>query len=193
MVETSEFPQIVRTTWRDSAGTNWLVEVTFSPVAGRLECVGVGVRSFLGDANLSDVPVEPAAVLSAVVLRQVPIGRIVAELRENMTRSHHPDTVVLLDDDEPEPPQDEEHRLHALWARSPRGGPRLREEHYREVAQVYVTAWQRGRAPTKAVARKFQITHSGAAKQVQKARALGFLLPAAGPGRAGVREEEETP
>ncbi len=189
MVEAPEFPQTISTTWRDSAGTTWLVEVAFAPVAGRLECVGVAVRSFRGDAPLRKVPVEPAGVLSAVVLRQVPIGRLVTELREAMARHYHPDTVVLLNDDEPEPPQDEEHRQYALWARSPRGRPRLDEEHYREVAQVYQTAWQRGRAPTRAVARRFHLSDSGAAKQVQRARALGLLGKAAGRGIPGVKEE----
>ncbi len=189
MVEASEFPQTISTTWRDSAGTNWLVEVQFSPIAGRLECVGVAVRSFRGDAPLREVPVEPAAVLSAVTLRQVPLGRIVAGLREEMARHHHPSTVVVLDDDEPEPPPDEEHRQYALWAQSPRGGPRLPAEHYREVARVYREAWRSGATPTQAVARRFNLTPSGAAKQVQKARALDLLPKAAGPGRAGVQEE----
>jgi len=174
------------TVWRDSEGRSWLVQVQFAPVGARYECVGVEIRAYRGDTKLRGMPEKPSGPMPALLLRRVPIGRIVAELRGHMIRRLAEDTVVFLEDSETPPSLADEARQRQLWASSPRGGPRLPSEHYREVAQVYRDAWTSGTAPTQAVARHFRVSSSGAAKQVQKARALGFLPHAPKPGQAGI-------
>ena len=47
------------TIWNDNDGKPWLVVVEFTMVAGRLECVGMEMRSFLRDDILEDV--DPAS------------------------------------------------------------------------------------------------------------------------------------
>jgi len=63
-----------------------------------------------------------------------------------------------------------------------------------EIARAYRAAWQSGAAPTVAVAERFSLSRSAAAKRVARARSAG-LLPPTTRGRArggrGARELEE--
>ena len=82
-------------------------------------------------------------------------------------------------------------RAYAADQRQGRGRKGYPVEHFQEVADVYRNAHKSGSAPTKAVAEHFKIGDSAAAKQVARARELGFL----GATRRGVagehRDEEE--
>lgn len=55
-------------------------------------------------------------------------------------------------------------------------------EHWQQVASVWLAAWQRPvaghRAPTKAVADRYGISHGLAAKWVHRARQRGYLATA---------------
>jgi hypothetical protein len=164
-----KWPQTVSRVWQDPRGRAWLVEVQFAPVGGRLECVGVTVQSHRGSSPFTALPGEPRAVLTALMLRKLPLGEIVQELRENLARRYAPDSVTVLRDEEPEPDAGDEDAMHELISGRRR---RLDPEHWRVVARVYLDAHLRGRAPTQAVARRFGLQYSGAAKQVQKARRL---------------------
>ena len=60
-----------------------------------------------------------------------------------------------------------------------RGRPDLGDDHYREVARVYLEAWNsHDPAPTVAVAQTFRIPKTTAAKRVVVARRCGYLGPA---------------
>ena len=55
---------------------------------------------------------------------------------------------------------------------------RMTDSHLAKVAEVYRVAWQDGSPPTKAVAAKFSVSHSTAARWVGAARKAGHLGPA---------------
>lgn len=61
---------------------------------------------------------------------------------------------------------------------------KLDDAHYREVAEVYRSAWTGGRHPKSAVALRFQVSDSTAGRYVVEARKRGFLGPT-DPGQPG--------
>jgi hypothetical protein len=175
--------------WPDPRKGPWLLTVTWGSVNGRVEVVGLEMRSAkrsgrpgeedpleqrLGEwlpptSRFDDNPTgrEPVPV-SAEAWRSVPVGRIVDELRAHAVRDR--------EDLEPF------YGAEALRAwRRPRSRTAATLE---DVAAIYRQAWQAGdRKPTTAVAERLKIAHSTAAKRVQRAREAG-LLPATTKGRA---------
>jgi hypothetical protein len=63
-------------------------------------------------------------------------------------------------------------------------------EEMEEVAKTYLSAQRAGARPTKAVADRFYLSPSAAGKRVMRARQLGLIPPAAGPGQPGPAPEK---
>ncbi len=173
--------------WPDEQRGPWLINVNWGEVGGRWECVHFEIRSYRtpGEEWAKALPDRRegtgAAVLTATTWRQIPIGRVIEELRrrridENTRwlrsvkrRGAVPEWMVKSGEE-----------ALAMWsAPLPKEGAGLEQ-----VAAVYRAAWREGRPPTQAVARHFQLSSSAAAKRVARARAAG-LLPATSQGRSG--------
>jgi hypothetical protein len=164
------------------------LELTFHflPIAGRMECVGVDVRSFTGPVEHPRrlAGSEPRSVTTSD-LRSLRFAQLIDEARRDLGRFQFAE---LGDPDWDEAPwasgQDEEPKR----GRPPAYGP----DHFVEVAHVYREAFARGRAPTRAVAQQFHVSESTAAKWVARCRRpeLG-LLPPTTRGRARAVEESD--
>ncbi len=172
--------------WHDAGSAPWLITVTWGSVNGRVEAVGVEMRSARGSdsdaleaelakwlppaSRFDDNPTGRQPVpITATTWRRVPVGRLVDDLRKRAAKDREALEPIV--------------GAGALTAwRRPRrpAAPATLED----VAAVYREVWQRGdRKPTVAVARRFSISHSTAAKRVQRAREAG-LLPQTSRGRA---------
>ena len=155
-----------------------------------MECVGFSVKE--GDW-FADDPSEPAHIITAQMVRTLPVGRFIEETRRDKAET----AGVVADYLQREAPNiqardtridgNEQHYREVaelLRERSRRfkatagGRPRMwGDDHYREVAEVYAAAWRSGPSPTKSVERQFQVSHSTAARWVHECRKRGFLGP----------------
>ncbi len=159
--------------WPDSDGP-WEITLWWAPVEGRMECVGIDIRSFrqprkqhlVGSA--SQLPGTDPQAVSTSLLRSLPLGRIL-----EAKRTDHAGLASEMFREEPS------RRWHAPKRRRAKYGP----EHFAEVARVYREAFTRNRTPTRAVARHFEVSPTAAAKWVVRCRDLG-LLPKTTRGRA---------
>lgn len=176
------------TLWPDEDNGPWLVETFWAVVRGRAECVGVELRSFRRDGEEGDwagrlPPItETQKVLTASLLRKLPIGRLIDATRDQET--------WMADFLDPSQRDEQWSRDRAAW----RGELEDDESPHAEVARVYLEALRIGRKPTRAVQRHFTITYSAAAKRVARAREAGYLpettkgrLPDAEPTTEGTR------
>lgn len=151
-------------------GSRWVADMTWAPVAGRVQCVGIELRSYPkpGDKLPFIPPDQPPAAVTAVLMRQIPWGSVIEQSRETITDL--PD--VWVDDEGRHLAE----RLAEQFkkAPSPRGrGP----GHFADVAAVWREAWQYGNTPTRAVAERFHTSYSTAAHWVVRARKMGLLPP----------------
>lgn len=183
--------------WTDPEGQQWLLRLHFAVVAGRFECVGMSLRSYLlaeEEAAAGDeweISTEPAKPLSAQHLRQIPLGRLVGQVRREAA-----DVLASLSaadiaaDDVAMPTPEEVSELVGQWRAENKGrGPRVPLDEYRRVALAYTRGYRTG-APVEAVQQEFGLSRGGAEKRVAKARRLGFLPPTK-PGRQAVRSAVE--
>lgn len=167
-MRTAEIQQIPRL-WPDAKRGPWNLITSWTFVNGRMECVGVELRSYVADPEGVDVDFAAAQkrsksgprAVTATTWRQVPIASIMSDEREQTVG-------WLAANDEQGAEQ---------W-----GG-------LAEVANVYTAAWHAGQPPTKSVAEHFDITSSAAAKRVARARDAGLLPPT----RAGLAEGARVP
>lgn len=173
-----------------------MVLLTWDLVSGRYECVGVEVRSYVpqepGDAvSVSDVDLEAGQrrtgegprPMTALMLRTLPIGSIIEAGRAQTAEWYQGAAEVS-----------ERFTAEAELWRLP--GRPARHDPAR-VAAIYTHAWQTegSRSPTKAVAEALGISHSAAAKQVARARAIGLLPPTQRgrpQGRTDVSNQEDS-
>lgn len=134
-----------------------VVDLTFSPVDDRLECVAFAVKPLPGGA---------AHPLKAAQLREcLAIASLVEKARRFYIRTGH---VPGLEVDRAE--------LRSLAERGLKGTRRrLPPEHFATVAEEYARAVLDDRPPTRAVAERFRTSHSTAAKWVDTARQLDLL------------------
>jgi len=155
--------------WEDPARKMWSYKLTWRLVDDRPVCVAVELKS------IGDKPI------TAALLRTFPIGALMAK-----SRAKHKDLQRWVAANVPE------RRAAALalaeaWERSKatRSGPKgYGAAHFADVATIYRTEAMRGNRPTQAVADRFVVSKSAAAKWVARARAMG-LLPPAQKGKAG--------
>jgi hypothetical protein len=181
-------------------------------VEGRMECVGLALvspdepseKSMAGPTPASGARTRP---LLTTVLRRFPFGELVDRQRQQAYRELREALAVDASGYEPIPGLEHvpffsterraarETTIRRMRLREPlaayeaaekgRGGrPSYPPQHFEQVATVYAEAHAAGKPPTKAVAMRFGITRSAAAKQVSRARDLGFLGET-NPGRAG--------
>lgn len=182
--------------WPDAQRGPWLVTAQFARVDGRMEVVGLELRSARrhkrdDDGRIVDAEprlreVLPPAYpdlenltgreplpLKSEVWRSLPVAALSTELRASW--------VDALDDS-------------GLLAANPRAaarwqGPREdRRVTLEDVAAIYLDALDEGRPPTKAVQEALHLSKSAAAQRVARARAAGLLgetrkgLPSRAPG-----------
>ena len=161
--------------WVDD-GVTWRVVLRWADIDGFVECVGVAIEP--GQEN--------RRVLSAAVLRRLPIGRLVREARASRYRDAGGDLLEAFGDglvDEPVSTWLGESA--APWGERPaRGKARLDDQHFAQVAQLYSAAVQRGRPPGKAVAEAMHASRPTVTRWLAEARKRG-LLPPTTQGRAG--------
>lgn len=195
--------------WPDPDEGPWRIVVWWRLQHGAMEPVGLNITSWadqhwgyseddrremasglpLGE---DDVPFPP---IDSRVLKDLPIGAIVAASREKLLQilsAEHPDFRWFSQE------QNDYFRtikggLKSLYAEAsaskPPSGRDLGDDHYRSVAETYAQAVKTGHPPTAAVAERFTISKSAAAKQVARARERGFL-PKTSRGRVGKLRED---
>jgi hypothetical protein len=176
--------------WPDEDLGPWLLGLYWSEVEGRIECVGMELRSVRRPAADEEAPGSPwrggrgrleiPSVLSTAVLRDLPLGRIVQDTKRSQAGFRRWWAGL-----------ERERRRELLakakaWEGHHAGGPRgYGYRHFEEVAAIYRAAQgpdaAPGRAkPTTAVAEHYGVTKSTAAKWVARARSpeMGLLPPA---------------
>jgi hypothetical protein len=155
--------------WTDpSTKAPLLVDLEWSLIDGRAEPVRVAIRSRDGDRPVT-----------AEMVRRVPIGKIVAETRAARRAYWEAENAKFYPS---ETDAQRDNVARAAEVHRPDGG-------LSEVADVYRAAWVRGDSVQHAVAAKFNLSPSGAAKRIARARARGYLGEAIGT-RAGERQPE---
>jgi hypothetical protein len=147
--------------WVDGNGNTWHFALHWREIEGRLECVGLELMS------------ESGTPLTAGLLRTFPLGKATAENRRVGSELHR----WLAEHVEVD--RDELTSQARAWAESGSGrGPKgYGAEHFAEVAAVYREAIRDSDRPTQAVAERFVVSHSAAAKWVARCRVMGLLPP----------------
>lgn len=161
--------------WDDPWGNRWLYTFEWRRVDGRV--VNTGLNLWAQDGE------QP---LTAAVLRRFPIGARMALQRGSSAKVEKLIADALT---KPEWKRERSRRLALAkkWEESRAGRPgpkKLDAAHFLEVAETYAEAARRTNKPTQAVADRFVISKSAAAKQVARAREMK-LLPAAQRGKPG--------
>lgn len=166
--------------WPDPKTGPWLVQLRFRFIDGRPECVGIEITSSVEhDESLNRMfPDLVPTRLTATGVREVPFGELVARERQRTAESLREGAADPLNF-----PQESElmQRFAAEWAEGSKGRGRPREygpDHWAEVANEYRRALAESDAPTKAVAQRWNVTKSAAAKWVARTRSMGLLPPA---------------
>ena len=173
--------------WPDRLSGPWKVTVGFRLLSDRWEPVGIEVGE--KDHLTAGMVGEPSHILTAALLRGVPLGYLVERGRRFLIGSARIVAECYDKDGDVE---------NAEWAREwgrkyrtkREGRPRkYGDEHYREVAAIYSAAWRNGVPPTQAVQMAFADgtrgpSHATAARWVGEARKRGFLT-ATRHGKAG--------
>jgi len=154
------------TEWSDGAGQVWTITVdNWMLLNGRYEPTGLTISLKSAHGWGDNWWPQP---IGAALLRDLPIGRIITAQRAQLAdelraESQQPDS------------QTERLELEADLLTRPRTR-KWSEHELEEVARVYRDAQQFG-APVKAVAERYGIAHSTAAKRVMAARSAGYLPP----------------
>lgn len=177
--------------WPDPRRGPWGIRGNFATVDGRAECVGLviwrGAKQDPDDPALYH-PLSRAslAAIRAGELRALPFAAIIDRLRRRAASDFGPPVLAHVERllergiDAEQSPWDDRGKIGA-----PR---RYRLSHFVAVAETYLAAWDAGDQPTRAVADKFQVSRSAAAKWVARARSdeLELLTPAEH-GKPGAR------
>ncbi|MDQ3640971.1 MAG: hypothetical protein M3450_05760 [Actinomycetota bacterium] len=178
------------TEWAGPDGRKYLVGLHFEDSVGGPRCVGVQLWAARHPEE-ADASVE----IDTTVWRSIPLGRLVreaavrqVEVAEAVAR-HHERLAALYGGEASSIREEADASLERWSKRGP--APRYGREHFAAVAETYAAALVAGERPTKAVATKFTVSKSTAAKWVAKARGLG-LLGSTERGRAGGIPSAET-
>lgn len=163
--------------WPDVKKGPYLVAVTLDSVDGRLEVVGVEMwgREPVTDKWMNRFPGESAEVITSTALR-LPLDRIANRVLEQIRSTasfiaHKPDRFS-------QGQRENWQSLSALrGAQDPGRPPLYNDEHWTAVAQTYTEAVAKHAKPTMAVAQRFNVSKSTAAKWVAKCRKLDLLPP----------------
>lgn len=166
-VEVLEEGAVVRFKPREHRCGQRLVDLRFAVVDESLECVGVSVQPLPGG------DLRP---ITAARLREcLAVGELIEKAKRKLAREgRFPE--LRVDRDE----------LRQLTDRLVGTRQRHGPDHFALVAEVYATAAATGHRPTQAIADRFRVPHSTAAKWVARARELE-LLTRTSQGKAGGR------
>jgi hypothetical protein len=155
-----------------AGGSRWHVWMKWDVVDGRAEVVELRVRaigkpraitaSVLRDIRGEVFEAERARVVERLGWKVFPMPGSTAEDAERAQQHKRAQRDVFT---APRP--------RKLTGR--KGDTLSADEGLRAVAEEYQRAYAAGEAPTKAVARAFKLSRSGAAKRVARARERGFL------------------
>lgn len=186
--------------WPDPERGPWLVTAQFARVDGRMEVVGLELRSArrhkrdddgrIVDAeprlremlppaysdleNLTDREPLP---LKSEVWRSLPVAALSNELRAAHVEALDDSGILAANP-----------RAAARWQGPSEDRREDRRVTLEDVAAIYLDALDEGRPPTQAVARALVLSKSAAAQRVARARAAGLLgetrkgLPSRAPG-----------
>lgn len=160
--------------WPDRKTGPWKIEITTEIVNGRWELVGLSIQ-----------PIGLPAVLTTTVLKKLRLPdefvqhqRQIGESYERLTAAGRGRLKVTVGDQEFAPAEAGRFLKSASSAGRPPGRPtHWTPAELARVAQVYRDAWSAHKHPTTAVASRFHLSASGAAKVVRLARAAELLPP----------------
>lgn len=132
----------------------WVVTSRWRRRSGRLVPVGVEITT-----------VNDERIVTAEAVRRLPIGEMLAETRAAINHtaamaSNMPDVGDVVD---------------SYRAQGPKRGQALTTEDLEVVAAAYREAWADGRSVNRAVQKACDLTESGAAKRIMRAREAGLL------------------
>lgn len=185
--------------WPDPVTGPWYLVAHWAEVAGYPECIGIEVwrgsvpaprenRSFLRLKG------QELKGLRSGDLKGIPVATVLSELWQVQRKQEEQRRVrveaVIAEAEAVEADTRQLALLHELGERLPSvekfQGPRRRNRndarHFEQVSIVYKHAVLNRQHPTQAVQEHFIVSHSTAAKWVNRARELG-LLPPTTPGR----------
>jgi hypothetical protein len=176
---------------REPSGSPWLVALDWTVQAGRYECVGMSIRSFEEAKTQSIVPLNPLfgfQIVDTGLLRSVRLGELIEEgLADHISLiDEHKDLLTQsLPSEEAQRDLDEFRERFRRSLRRRKGGRPLEwgPDRLSEVARTYMEAWAERKKPTQAVAKRFGVSYSTAAKAVARAR-QARLLPKTSQGKA---------
>lgn len=157
--------------WPDPETGPWLVQLRWGAINGRAECVGIDITSARPEdvfedrwSALTERMPETATPLTTSVLRNLRIGELIAEEREQMATTMG----------ELVGPDDESLNVFGASGRTMRDSTRKRLQR---VADTYRKAWHQGKPPVQTVAKRFGVSEAAASKLVFRARSAGMLPP----------------
>lgn len=153
----------------------WALTVHFGEIDGRLECVGLDVRSFKEHQGELIPLGDHLERLSASLLREIPVASKVTAARSILGFA------ARRKAKQSRTPARTRRALERFDPSAVRR-PAYSDDHWQEVAEVYRAAWQVAGRPTKAVRDHFHVSQSTAAKWVTTCRARE-LLPRTDQGR----------
>jgi hypothetical protein len=166
-------PRVVEVTselWPDRLEGPFLLTLVWQEVDGRAEVVGMELNSVRSEAlkrsRFAESLSDTGTPLTTTMLRNLKLSEIAADTRTSLEFLHRE---VLR-----QPTKAAAYDLGSSMR--PATVKRLRE-----VADAYRRAWARGQHPTKAVAKRLNVTDAAAANLVSRARSIG-LLPPTSPG-----------
>lgn len=196
-----------RVLWADPDGDQWLLAFYFAVIDGRSEVVGFEMRSFVKDVEAGQQvkATGPPKPLTASIHRRVAFDAMAHKARTEGS-GFLPNSALQLMRDLGLDPERGRAALEAADARAvgvdkqtlARGRPRqYDEEHFREVAAVYLKADADGLPATRSVQEYFadkweeDVTRSQAAKWVYRARHEYELIGETAPRRQGQKQEDQ--
>jgi hypothetical protein len=170
--------------WRDPSGRPWALDTEWALIDDRWECVGVRLRSYTTDAGNDPLAAEvdaKARPVQASDLRALPLRRVLDESRKGWRQAFEHLSQLERESASRRGEEADARLLEAFGkvtaSNAAKGGrpPLYDAEHFREVARVYEDELYRGGYPTRAVAERFTVSRSAAAKWVSRCRKLGLL------------------
>lgn len=170
--------------WPDERVGPWQLRLHFAKVDGAVRCVGIDIRGFRGAEYQPDGSLDPARPLTRggeapELTTSVLRGLRLAELKQEARKTGRALKNYASQEAVPEHIRARAAEVAAAYEekRQTRGRPRVPLERLEEVAAVYLDALWTGK-PTQAVAARFTVSQSTAAKWVMACRDVNLLAPA---------------
>lgn len=193
-----------RVLWTDPEGDQWLLVFQFVTLDGRSKCVGFEMRSFVKDVEKRQEVKAPGPVkpLTATLHRAVPFEAMSHDAKRKGS-PFVPRAMYEMMEELGIKPEEGRTVWDAMESRAvgddrPPGRPRqYDEDHFREVAAVYLKADRDDFPATREVQRYFadkwgeDVTRSQAAKWVYRARHEFGLLGETEPRQQGQKENDD--